>query len=241
MFKNRKSLLKFFGITITSILLITTFSSCFYMDILSAERFEAIDEEKINFIQLEKVKAGDEIGIITTSLGTFKIKLFTNESPNAVKNFKELVSSGYYNGYKISKISQNKAFISTDSNGNGKSIFGEPFQNQYSNNLWHFPGAVSSISDKEGYGDSRFLVVSNSTITEDIFGQMVQSNFPQKVIQKYRELGGAPEYDRGCSIFAQVFDGMDIVNLITSKQTNSDGLVSEDLIINSITLATFEE
>lgn len=69
-----------------------------------------------------------------------------------------------------------------------------------------------------------------------------------EVKQLYEENGGNPNLDgaysvtgRGHTVFAQVFDGMDVIDRIAAVKTDSSDKPISDVIINEIKLVPYEE
>lgn len=46
-------------------------------------------------MQLEMPEEGEEIAVLETSMGTIRIRLFPEEAPKTVQNFKDLIQKGY--------------------------------------------------------------------------------------------------------------------------------------------------
>lgn len=70
---------------------------------------------------------------------------------------------------------------------------------------------------------------------------------PKEVQNLYAENGGNPyldgaynAVDRGHTVFAQVIDGMDVVDEIAAVETNSSNKPLEDVIIETIEITTYE-
>jgi peptidylprolyl isomerase len=55
--------------------------------------------------------ADDEIAIIETDWGTFKIEFYSNIAPKAVARFKELAREGVYNGTSFHRVNPNLGMI----------------------------------------------------------------------------------------------------------------------------------
>ncbi|MBP0990021.1 MAG: peptidylprolyl isomerase, partial [Oscillospiraceae bacterium] len=66
---------------------------------------ESVAEEVI-LSQFEEMKSGEEIAVLTTDLGVIKIRFFESDAPMAVADFKGLAREGYYDGTKISRITE---------------------------------------------------------------------------------------------------------------------------------------
>ena len=201
-----------------------------------------IDESAIDLVQFNTPEAGSPIATIKTSLGDIKMVLFPKEAPKAVENFQALVEKGYYNGLKVYSAvpSVHVATGDPDNNGSGgESASGEPFHDEYSLNLWHFNGAVAMDNGgTPGQNGSRFFIVQNSRITDELGDKMFDGGFPEKVIQKYLEVGGVPNYDARDTVFGQVIEGMDVVEKIAAVPTDADHKPTEDVVITSVELGT---
>lgn len=82
---------------------------------------------------------------------TFVIQLYPEYAPETVKNFKKLVSEGFYNGLSFHRIVENSMIQGGDPNGNGtgssdERIYGEFSSNGFTQNtLKHERGVVSMI------------------------------------------------------------------------------------------------
>ena len=202
-----------------------------------------IDENEINLVQFETPAAGSQVATIKTTAGDIKIVFYPDEAPKAVENFLALAEQGYYNGLSFYQVVPSIRIATGDpdnSGEGGKSSFdGETFADEYSLNLWHFNGAVAmdngGISDQNG---SRFYIVQNSEISTDLANEMLDGGFPEKVVNKYLEVGGVPNYDFKDTVFAQVIEGMDVVESIAATPRDENNKPTEDVAITSIEIST---
>lgn len=210
-------------------------------------------DEQVDFKQLDPPEAGEEIAVLTTSMGTIKIRLFPDDAPKAVENFKGLINSGYYNGVTFHRVINDFMIQSGDPTGTGaggESIWGEDFEIELPENLFNFRGALSmantGLKDSNG---SQFFIVQSPTVTEDTFTRMSESGFPvesipQSVIDKYLEVGGQPSLDfnrypkdfletyelYGYTVFGQVFEGMDVVDAIAGVEVEANPQSGEESV-----------
>ena len=96
--------------------------------------------------QLEKCEKGDKIATVKTNMGEIKIRLFPKYAPKAVENFVTHAQNGYYNGLIFHRVIENFMIQGGDPNGNGtggKSIWGEPFEDEFTPELHNLRGALS--------------------------------------------------------------------------------------------------
>ena len=178
------------------------------------------DVEIANFTKPVK---GEKIAVITVKdFGTIKIKLFPEVAPKGVENFEGLAGQKYYDELIFHRVVKDFVIQGGDPKGNGKgghSIWGDPFKNETSDTLRHFPGAVAYANSGADTNGSQFYIVTDTStkLTEENFKTYSDKgiNFPQNVKDKYIELGGAPTLDGGYTIFGQVFEGMDVVDKIS--------------------------
>lgn len=100
----------------------------------------SVTDKPVGF-QLDAPQKGEEIAVITTDLGVIKMRLFEEEAPKTVKNFKELAKQGYYDGVLFHRVID--GFMLQTGDGGGESIYGEDFEDEFTANLINIRGSVS--------------------------------------------------------------------------------------------------
>lgn len=205
----------------------------------AAETEESIDESKIewlpdteirNFIQPE---IGEKIAVITVKdYGTIKIKLFPDQTPKAVENFIGHAESGYYDELIFHRVIKDFMNQTGDPKGDGtggKSIWGEEFEGELGDGLYHFSGAVAYAHTQYSFtnGSQFYIVNTPEGFTDmscaELYGyDPAKYNWPANVAAKYKEAGGVPFLDGDYTVFGQVFEGMDVVRAIAEAETNPD-------------------
>lgn len=199
------------------------------------------DQSKIVLLQTEEMVEGEDIAVVDTSEGSFKMRFFPSEAPKAVENFIQLANTGYFDGQKVSRVERVEEEGGTKGRliaGNGKpasqkgaSIYDEPVEPELSYNLGTIPGAVVAYAP-DGAVDSRFYIVGSRDVCEDEIEEIVNSNYPEKLVQLFCEKGGYPEDWLNQSVFAQVIDGMDVVdNIINNTPDSGNDAVTDVEII----------
>lgn len=211
--------------------------------------------QDVTLLQYEKPQSGDIIATMSTSMGDIKIHLFPKIAPKAVENFVTHAKEGYYNHLTFHRVIENFMIQSGDPKGNskgGESIWGEPFEDEFSDQLYHFTGALSMANSGKDTNGSQFFIVQNKdqdSFTEDyfqsIYAQAQKKGWnnagfvhPENVKAKYREAGGVPYLDHQHTVFGQVIEGMDVVEQIASVQTGVNDRPVVDILIEGF---TFEE
>lgn len=207
-------------------------------------------EQASALLQFELPQAGDDIVVIRTNMGTMKVMLFPETAPKAVENFVTHAKDGYYNGLTFYKVQKNKCLYTGDPKGDGtggESIFKDedgrvvPFEDEYSMDLWHFNGALSMVNDgAEDNNGSRFCFVQSSNISADTLLEMKGIGFPSNVVMKYAGVGGAPWLDTKQVVFAQVYEGLEVLDAIAAVEVDENGVPKENVVINSMSVEKYQ-
>lgn len=181
-------------------------------------------EQREYYPQLEERTTNEPIVIIKTTMGDITLRLFPDYAPKAVENFLSLIQKDYYDGIIFHRVINDFMIQGGDPTGTGtggESIFGEPFENEPSTSLFHFRGALAMANRGVDTNTSQFFIVQNQTMTDDLIEQMLDANYPAKVIDQYRQ-GGAPWLDGGYTVFGQVTKGMEIVDEIANVEVDEN-------------------
>ena len=197
------------------------------------------DSEGIRLVQFEDPSEDALTATITTSMGEFKAVLFPEYAPKAVENFYTHAKEGYYNGLTFHQVLSNLAIYTGDPNGDGtggESIWGEPFEDEFTDDLWNFRGALSMANTGKDSNGSQFFVVQATSVDSEVLKQMEEHSdvFPQEVIDKYKEVGGAPWLDHVNTVFGQVISGMKTVDEIAGVEVDENDKPKDTVIIESI-------
>ena len=229
----------------------------------------SIDPSTIEYIQLEQPKEGEDIAIVETSMGDITVLLYTEEVPEVVQNFKDLVNQGFYDNQIVFHVEPAAGAVATgsstpDGNG-GDSNTGKPKKAQYSSNLWPFSGSVAALCyeagafwNKSNYYDSRFFFIGDVDVSDDVVSEMEQYNFPAMMKNTFIQYGGVPQFGQYHTVFGKIISGMDVVDAIlalpltyepadatasdssaTQEQLSNNRPV-EDVVIRKITLSTYD-
>jgi len=187
--------------------------------------------------QLRQPKAGDIVAIMKTSMGDIKILLFPEEAPKAVENFVTHSKNGYYDNLTFHRVIDDFMIQGGDPKGDGtggESIWGEPFEDEFSLNLLHYRGALSMANAGKDTNGSQFFIVQRDQITDGEVEAMREAGYPEDLIALFRQYGGTPGLNFMHTVFGQVYEGMDVVDRIAAVETDEADKPLENVTIYTI-------
>lgn len=148
-----------------------------------------------------------------TDLGNMKLELFCEQAPKACENFLALCASGYYDGCVFHRSI--KGFIvqtgdPTNTGKNGKSIWGNQFEDELNEHLKHNKRGIVSMANKgPNTNGSQFFFTYGKQVNLDM---------------KY-------------TIFAHLIDGLDVLDELEKIPVNEKTFRPEyDIKIKSVTI-----
>lgn len=173
---------------------------------------------------------------IKTSLGDISLQLFPDQAPKTVKNFVELAKQGYYNDVTFHRVIPDFMIQTGDptaTGAGGESIYGHPFADEFSPELFNLKGAVSMANAGPNTNGSQFFIVTNRNLSTNLLGQMEAAGYPAEVIEAYQN-GGTPWLDFHHTVFGQVVSGLDVAIKISQVNRNFEDRPEEDVLIKAI-------
>ena len=177
--------------------------------------------------------------IMETNKGKIKIVLFPEHAPKTVENFLGLIEKGYYDDvvfHRVIKDFMIQGGDPTASGMGGERLWGEPLEDEFSDELFNLYGALSMANAGPNTNGSQFFIVSCPEVNEDMLSQMALAGYEEPIIDAYQELGGTPWLDQRHTVFGQVEEGMDVVLEIQESKTNAFDRPEEDVVIERIQL-----
>lgn len=220
----------------------------------------SIDPEKVTLIQLDTIKGNidpdAEVAVIKTSLGEIKAELYTEHAPNTVARFKELAQSGYYNGSYIYEIQQDVYFsggspYSDGSLEDGYDEESEKISQELHQDLWPLKGSFMScglvktsfFTGKQTiFGGSRFSVAGSIEFTDEIKEELLSGKENTKIEDAFIEYGGVPNASQQMTVFAQTYDGFDVLEEIMKLPSDEETYrPHEEFMIEEIMICTYKE
>ncbi|MBU3830389.1 MAG: peptidylprolyl isomerase [Candidatus Limosilactobacillus merdavium] len=176
---------------------------------------------------------------IKTNLGTIKVQLFKEQAPKTVDNFIQLAQKGYYDGVIFHRVIPDFMIQGGDPTGTGRggeSIYGKPFADEFSDELFNFTGALSMANAGPNTNGSQFFIVSNEHVPANMIEQMKMVGYPEEIINHYEQNGGTPWLDHRHTVFGQVIDGMDVVKKISMVKRDNMDKPKDDVVMEKVTI-----
>ena len=156
--------------------------------------------------------AGDvkpAVAVFDTNLGTFEVKLATEDAPLTCGNFIKLAQKGFYNGTIFHRVIDGFMIQGGDPKGNGTGGPGYTIKDEFSSKLKHDgPGVLSMANAGPNTGGSQFFIT----------------------------LAKTPWLDGKHAVFGKVIKGQEVVNKIGKVKTGAQDKPLADVVINKITI-----
>ncbi len=194
--------------------------------------------------QLDKPISGETVATMKTNMGDIKIRLFADLAPKTVENFTTHAKNGYYDGIVFHRVIKDFMIQGGDPTATGcggESIWGKAFEDEFCVDLHNLRGALSMANSGPCTNGSQFFIVQAGDVDPGFISQMAQLSdrgFPTETVENYKAVGGTPWLDFKHTVFGQVFEGMDVVDAIANVKTARGDKPVEDVVINSIEIAT---
>ncbi|MFZ1705596.1 MAG: peptidylprolyl isomerase [Saprospiraceae bacterium] len=184
---------------------------------------------------------------IETNKGSMLVNLL-NETPKHQDNFIKLVENDFYENTMFHRVISGFMIQGgdPDSKGASQSIRlgnggpGYTISNEIHTNHFHIKGALAAarMSDdinpnKESSGSQFYLVQGRILDSEnlEIFEAQKNIYYNEKYKNIYQTLGGAPQLDMEYTVFGQLIEGFEVLDLISSTPTDLNDRPKEDIII----------
>lgn len=177
------------------------------------------------------------VATIHTNLGDLTVKLFDDVAPKTVKNFVELAEKGYYNGVIFHRIIRDFMIQGGDPTGTGmggESIYGEKFEDEFSENIFNIRGALSMANAGPNTNGSQFFIVQNENLPYDK-SALVKGGWPEEIAEIYTA-GGTPHLDGRHTVFGQLAnaESFETLDRIAKEPTGFQDKPENDVEIISI-------
>ncbi|HHX56443.1 MAG TPA: peptidylprolyl isomerase, partial [Clostridiales bacterium] len=92
------------------------------------------------------------------------------------------------------------------------------------------------------YTSSKFIVINSINKDEETKTALLGANKSDELANAFIEKGGIPNFSQVYPIFAQTYEGFDVIDKITDVEINleeKNNKPKEDIIIESIEISTY--
>lgn len=190
-------------------------------------------------LQFEEAESGEVLAEMEIEgYGTVTFRLFEEQAPKAVENFIKLSESGYYEGIIFHRVIKDFMIQGGDPAGNGtggESAFGTYFEDEFSEELFPYRGALCMANSGSNTNGSQFFIVQTDQVDESFTSQLREMGADQ-VADNYEKIGGTPWLWYRHTVFGQVADGMEVVDAVADVETDSNDKPLENVVIKKITI-----
>lgn len=195
-------------------------------------------EKELHFPQVDIETVEGPIATIKTNHGDLRIKLFPEHAPKTVANFIALSKDGYYDGVIFHRIIKDFMIQGGDPTGTGmggESIYGESFEDEFSEELYNVRGALSMANAGPNTNGSQFFIVQNQHLPYSK-KEIARGGWPEPIAEIYAEQGGTPHLDRRHTVFGQLADeaSYEVLDAIAGVETGAMDKPVEDVVIETI-------
>ncbi|MCL2018332.1 MAG: peptidylprolyl isomerase [Oscillospiraceae bacterium] len=209
------------------------------------------DYSEMALVQLEPPYEGQPLIKVYTSFGEFDAMLFPIYAPNTVANFIARIEDGFYLNKPVLSLINDEYFLTGALNEEitqGMTNDGKLIPNEYSVNLWPFKGSMLAISGRQGYGDSRFIVIGGFPLDEEsaeamsnTVGRDGTKLFPDELMEAFNDNESIPGIIGMYTIFGQITDGFDVLDELLSAETDdTTKRPIEEILIEKIELSYYK-
>jgi len=147
---------------------------------------------------------------VETNMGTFKIKLYPDESPITVAHLKELIGKKFYDGIIFHRIIAGFVIQGGDPTGTGTGGSGKSIPDEFNNKLKHSKKGMVAManSGRPNSQDSQFYIT----------------------------LAPLEFLDGKYTVFGEVVDGMDVITNIGNVKTGGGDRPIDEVKMLKVTL-----
>ena len=195
-------------------------------------------EKELHFPQIDIEAVEGPLATIKTNHGDMRIKLFPDHAPKTVANFIALSKDGYYDGVIFHRIIKDFMIQGGDPTGTGmggESIYGESFEDEFSEELYNVRGALSMANAGPNTNGSQFFIVQNQHLPYSK-KEIARGGWPEPIAEIYAEQGGTPHLDRRHTVFGQLADeaSYEVLDVIAGVETGAMDKPVDDVVIETI-------
>lgn len=183
--------------------------------------------------------------VISTSFGDMVVELY-NETPQHRDNFIKLVKEGFYEGTLFHRVIPNfmiqggdpdsKTAAQNTQLGNGGPGYTIPAE--FVDELYHKKGVLAAarlgdaVNPKKESSGSQFYLVQGQVFTEEklkSFGLRSGKKYTEEQTKTYGTVGGTPHLDGAYTVFGEVVEGLEVIELIANQKRDKNNRPLNDV------------
>ena len=201
-------------------------------------------------VQYKKPKQGEIIATIKVKgYGNLVVRFFPEHAPLAVENFLIHAKEGYYDGLTFHRVIDDFMIQGGDPEGDGtggESIWcneeGEnvPFTDEYSKYLMPIRGALCMANAGQNTNGSQFFIVQSKEYMITDVVNLRQTGVDDELVDYYKDNGGAGWLYGKHTVFGQLIEGYDVLDLIAGAIVDAQSKPEKDVIIETIEIDEYK-
>ncbi len=221
----------------------------------SQDEEPALSEEAKGLLQFSPIKKGETYAIIKVKgYGSMTFKFFKAEAPKAVENFIALAKEDYYDGVTFHRVLEDFMIQGGDPTGTGsggESSYGENFEDEFSDELEPYRGALCMANSGKNTNGSQFFIVQADAASVQNLKDLIEERYDGVTFLDYLskaydttitsdqeamflKYGGAPWLVGHHTVFGQLMDGYDVLDAIAACKTDDNGKPQTDVVIEDV-------
>jgi peptidyl-prolyl cis-trans isomerase B (cyclophilin B) len=160
-------------------------------------------------------KAGEDVAVLKTSLGTIVFRFYEKDAPKHVANFKKLASTGFYDGTTFHRVIPGFMIQGGD------------------------PNSKDADRSNDGMGGSGTNVPAEFNANKHLRGtvSMARAQDPNSASSQFFIcVKPTPFLDGQYSVFGQVVEGMDVVDKIVSVPRDARDNPIDKVVMEKVTI-----
>lgn len=183
-----------------------------------------LSNKALEAYQVTMINENNPVAEVVTSAGTFSLELYEDSMPITAGNFIKLAEEGYYDGILFHRVIPGFMIQGGDPltktadvarYGTGGPGYAIPDEHVAGAHLSNVRGSISMANSGPNSGGSQFFInVANNTPL-DFDKEPLSSKHP---------------------VFGQIIEGMDVVDAISTVETNERDLPLEPVVIEKVTI-----
>jgi len=181
-----------------------------------------------------------------TSKGNMVVKLY-NETPAHRDNMIKLIKEGFYKDQLFHRVIKDFMIQGGDPHSTGAEKGqrlgsggpGYTVPAEFNENLIHKKGALAaarkgdSVNPEQASSGSQFYLVQGRVLSPEELNILTQRGvaaFTEESAEIYSTLGGTPHLDGSYTVFGEVIEGLEIIDIIASSPCDAYNRPIEDVI-----------